>query len=71
MLEEIGEVNALHKSYVEQAGFAVLKAPDVPSPGAISAGVPNVRWGSAPSRPTSRPGWHSLPGHATRYQRPA
>ena len=31
MLEEIGEVNALHKSYVEQAGFAVLKAPDVPS----------------------------------------
>lgn len=31
MLEEIGEVNALHKNYVEQAGFAVLKAPDVPS----------------------------------------
>jgi len=31
MLEEIGEVNALHKGYVEQAGFAVLKAPDVPS----------------------------------------
>ena len=31
MLEEIGEVNALHKSYVEQAGFAVLKAPDIPS----------------------------------------
>ena len=31
MLEQIGEVNALHKNYVEQAGFAVLKAPDVPS----------------------------------------
>jgi N-acetylmuramoyl-L-alanine amidase len=31
MLDEIGEVNALHKNYVEQAGFAVLKAPDVPS----------------------------------------
>ena len=31
VLEEIGEVNALHKSYVEQAGFAVLKAPDIPS----------------------------------------
>jgi N-acetylmuramoyl-L-alanine amidase len=31
VLDEIGEVNALHKSYVEQAGFAVLKAPDVPS----------------------------------------
>ena len=31
VLEEIGEVNALHKSHVEQAGFAVLKAPDIPS----------------------------------------
>jgi N-acetylmuramoyl-L-alanine amidase len=31
VLEEISEVNALHKNYVEQAGFAVLKAPDVPS----------------------------------------
>ncbi len=31
MLEEIGEINTLHKNYVEQAGFAVLKAPDVPS----------------------------------------
>jgi N-acetylmuramoyl-L-alanine amidase len=31
VLEEIGEINALHKNYVEQAGFAVLKAPDVPS----------------------------------------
>ena len=31
MLDEIGEINALHKTYVEQAGFAVLKAPDVPS----------------------------------------
>ena len=31
VLDEIGEVNALHKNYVEQAGFAVLKAPDIPS----------------------------------------
>jgi len=31
VLTQIGEINALHKSYVEQAGFAVLKAPDVPS----------------------------------------
>ncbi len=27
----IGEVNKLHKSHVEQAGFAVLKSPDIPS----------------------------------------
>jgi N-acetylmuramoyl-L-alanine amidase len=31
VLEEIGSVNNLHKPYVEQAGFAVLKAPDIPS----------------------------------------
>ena len=31
VLTEIGEINTLHKSDVEQAGFAVLKAPDIPS----------------------------------------
>jgi len=31
VLKEIGGVNALHKGEVEQAGFAVLKAPDIPS----------------------------------------
>jgi N-acetylmuramoyl-L-alanine amidase len=31
VLSELGEVNTLHKAYVEQAGFAVLKAPDIPS----------------------------------------
>jgi len=31
VLDEIGGINALHKSQVEQAGFAVLKAPDIPS----------------------------------------
>ena len=31
VLKEIGEVNVLHKDEVEQAGFAVLKAPDIPS----------------------------------------
>jgi N-acetylmuramoyl-L-alanine amidase len=31
VLSELGEINTLHKSYVEQAGFAVLKAPDIPS----------------------------------------
>jgi N-acetylmuramoyl-L-alanine amidase len=31
VLTEMGEVNTLHKQSVEQAGFAVLKAPDVPS----------------------------------------
>jgi len=31
VLTELGDVNALHRDRVEQAGFAVLKAPDVPS----------------------------------------
>jgi N-acetylmuramoyl-L-alanine amidase len=31
VLGEIGNVGALHKRKVEQAGFAVLKAPDIPS----------------------------------------
>jgi N-acetylmuramoyl-L-alanine amidase len=31
VLTELGDVNALHKVSVEQAGFAVLKAPDIPS----------------------------------------
>lgn len=31
VLEELGGINQLHKPHVEQAGFAVLKAPDIPS----------------------------------------
>ncbi len=31
VLGRIGDVNTLHKAHVEQAGFAVLKAPDIPS----------------------------------------
>jgi len=31
ILGEIGGINRLHKGSVEQAGFAVLKAPDIPS----------------------------------------
>ncbi|MFZ3323106.1 MAG: N-acetylmuramoyl-L-alanine amidase [Usitatibacter sp.] len=31
VLMQLGDVNSLHKPFVEQAGFAVLKAPDIPS----------------------------------------
>jgi len=31
VLTELGDINTLHKQQVEQAGFAVLKAPDIPS----------------------------------------
>jgi N-acetylmuramoyl-L-alanine amidase len=31
VLKQIGGINTLHKPHVEQAGFAVLKAPDIPS----------------------------------------
>jgi N-acetylmuramoyl-L-alanine amidase len=31
VLGELGDVNSLHRGRVEQAGFAVLKAPQIPS----------------------------------------
>lgn len=31
VLARLGQLNTLHKPHVEQAGFAVLKAPDIPS----------------------------------------
>ena len=31
VLGQLGDVNNLHRGFVEQAGFAVLKAPDIPS----------------------------------------
>jgi N-acetylmuramoyl-L-alanine amidase len=31
VLDQIGDINKLHSARVEQAGFAVLKAPDIPS----------------------------------------
>ncbi|MET5116082.1 N-acetylmuramoyl-L-alanine amidase, partial [Burkholderia pseudomallei] len=31
VLREVGGINKLHKGSVEQAGFAVLTAPDIPS----------------------------------------
>lgn len=31
ILQEIGKISRLHKKHVERAGFAVLKAPDIPS----------------------------------------
>ncbi len=31
VLDEIGDINRLHRGFVEQAGFAVLKSPDIPS----------------------------------------
>ena len=31
VLLELGGINSLHKAHVEQAGFAVLRAPDIPS----------------------------------------
>jgi N-acetylmuramoyl-L-alanine amidase len=31
VLDELGDINDLHRGQVEQAGFAVLKSPDIPS----------------------------------------
>ncbi|MYZ45423.1 N-acetylmuramoyl-L-alanine amidase [Schauerella aestuarii] len=42
-LAEIGKINRLHKDSVEQAGFAVLKAPDIPSILVETAFISNPR----------------------------
>ena len=31
MLTQLGKINKLHKGHVDQANFAVLRAPDIPS----------------------------------------
>lgn len=31
VLGELDQINVLHRGFVEQAGFAVLKSPDIPS----------------------------------------
>lgn len=43
VLDELGDVNSLHKATVEQAGFAVLKAPDIPSILVETAFISNPR----------------------------
>ncbi len=42
VLGEMGEINRLHKPMVEQAGFAVLKAPDIPSILVETAFISNI-----------------------------
>lgn len=43
VLDELGNINRLHKPEVEQAGFAVLKAPDIPSILVETAFISNPR----------------------------
>ena len=43
VLSHLGKVNTLHKSHVEQGGFAVLRAPDVPSILVETAFISNPR----------------------------
>ena len=42
-MREIEKINRLHKPAVEQAGFAVLKAPDIPSVLVETAFISNPR----------------------------
>ncbi|EIV7688088.1 N-acetylmuramoyl-L-alanine amidase [Salmonella enterica] len=42
VLKQLGKVNDLHKNKVEQAGFAVLKAPDIPSILVETAFISNI-----------------------------
>lgn len=42
VLKQMGNINSLHKANVDQAGFAVLKAPDIPSILVETAFISNV-----------------------------
>lgn len=43
VLDQLGDINDLHKSNVEQAGFAVLKSPDIPSILVETAFISNLK----------------------------
>lgn len=43
VLSEMGKVTKLHKKHIEQAGFAVLKSPDIPSILVETGFISNVR----------------------------
>ncbi|MDR5612805.1 MAG: N-acetylmuramoyl-L-alanine amidase, partial [Arsenophonus sp.] len=42
VIKRMGIVNKLHKNIVDQAGFAVLKAPDIPSILVETAFISNI-----------------------------
>lgn len=42
VLNRMGKINRLHKNRVDQAGFAVLKAPDIPSIPVETAFISNI-----------------------------
>ncbi|BCU54352.1 hypothetical protein ENKO_09460 [Enterobacter kobei] len=42
VLKRLGTINSLHKNRVDQAGFAVLKAPDIPSILVETAFISNI-----------------------------
>ncbi len=58
VLNKLGKINKLHKNQVEQAGFAVLKAPDIPSilvetAASVPAEYPNGKDAPSERRPYS------------------
>ena len=57
VLGQIGRVGRLHKARVEQAGFAVLKAPDVPSILVETAFISNPEEEARCAIPSTRPSW--------------
>ncbi len=57
VLDEIGGINTLHKARVEQAGFAVLKAPDIPSILVETAFISNPEEEKKLRKPATRNRW--------------
>jgi hypothetical protein len=59
VLGKLGNINKLHKNSVEQAGFAVLKAPDIPSILVETAFISNVEESVSSKRQNSSRRWRS------------
>lgn len=57
VLSRLGRVGRLHKPQVEQAGFAVLKAPDIPSILVETAFISNPQEEARCATPNGRPSW--------------
>ena len=67
VLQRIGRVGRLHKPQVEQAGFAVLKAPDIPSILVETAFISNPEEEAKLRDPTTASNWSMRSRGIRRY----
>ena len=70
VLNRMGKINRLHKNRVDQAGFAVLKAPDIPSILVETAFISNIEESASCAPAISSSRWQSRFWRASRLISP-